>query len=149
MIAVACDHTALKFKEALIERMRERGFEVRDYGTRTAESVDYPVYAEKVAQAVVNGDADRGVLICGTGIGMSIAAGKVRGTRCACCSDAYSAVLSRRHNDANILCLGARVLGIEAARMIVDSWLDAEFEGGRHAVRVGMFKEIEDRQYAQ
>ncbi len=146
MIAIACDHAALGFKAALIEHMRGRGLEVRDYGTHTPDSVDYPAYAEKVALAVQSGEAEKAVLVCGTGIGMSIAAGKVRGTRCACCSDVYSAVLSRQHNDANILCMGARVLGEGAAIMILDAWLDTEFEGGRHARRVSMYAEIEGRQ---
>lgn len=146
MIAIACDHAALEFKAALIGHMEARGIEVRDYGTFTTDAVDYPEYAEKVALAVVSKEAERGVLVCGTGVGMSIAAGKVRGTRCACCSDPYSAALSRRHNDSNILCMGARVLGPGAAEAVLDAWLDAEFEGGRHARRVDMYAQIEERQ---
>lgn len=145
MIAIACDHAALDFKAALVAHMRGRGLEVKDYGAYTAESVDYPEYAEKVALAVASGEVEKGVLVCGTGVGMSIAAGKVHGARCACCSDVYSAVLSRQHNDSNILCMGARVLGAGAASMILDAWLDAGFEGGRHARRVAMYTEIEER----
>lgn len=145
MIAIGCDHTALELKAEIIRHLEKRGETVKDYGVYTTERSDYPVIAETVACAVVSGDAARGILICGTGVGMSIAANKVRGVRCVCCSEPYSAEFSRRHNDTNILAFGARVLGSELAKMITDSWLDAPYEGGRHAPRVEMLSNLEHR----
>jgi len=145
MIAIGCDHTALDMKTEIIAFLRECGQEIEDVGTFTPESVDYPVIAEAVAMAVADGEADRGILICGTGVGMSIAANKVNGIRCACCSEPYSAEFTRRHNDANILAIGARVIDVEMAKMIVKTFLEAEYEAGRHARRVEMFAGIEAR----
>ena len=147
-IAIACDHCAFELKNVLIEHMRGRGKQVYDLGCHSSgDAVDYPVFAERVAMAVSSGEADGGILICGTGIGMSIAAGKVRGIRCVCCSDEYSIKMSRSHNDANILCMGARVPGVaEKAAALLDVWLDTEFDGERHARRVAMYEEIEKRQ---
>ncbi len=145
MIAIASDHTALLYKKELLDFLRTLGHEAEDLGPLTSEPSDYPVYAEKVALSVTSGRAQKGILLCGTGIGMSIAAGKIRGVRCACCSELYSAILSRKHNDANILCLGARVIGIEPAKMIVQAWLETPFEGQRHARRLQMIEELEAR----
>ena len=145
MIVIGCDHTALDMKTEIIAFLQENGLDVEDFGTFTPESVDYPVIAESVAMAVVDGEAARGILICGTGVGMSIAANKVNGIRCACCSEPYSAEFTRRHNDANILAIGARVLGVEMAKMIVKTFLETEYEEGRHERRVRMFAEIEAR----
>lgn len=144
-IAVGNDHTALALKREIIAHLNSRGIEYVDFGTDRNESCDYPYYAEKVALAVKNGEFDGGILICGTGIGVSIAANKVNGVRAAACSEPYSAKLSKEHNNTNVLCFGARVVGPELAKMITDAWLDAEFQGGRHVKRVDMFDEIEKR----
>ena len=144
-IAIGNDHTALEMKKEIIEHLEERGFEVVNFGTDSPESCDYPVYGEKAARAVVSGEADLGVLICGTGVGISLAANKVHGIRAVVCSEPYSAALARRHNNANIVAFGARVIGPELAKMIVDAFLDAEFEGGRHARRVDMIMAIEEK----
>ena len=125
------------------EFLEEMGHEVIDYGTHTEERCDYPVYGEKVARAVAEGEVDQGILICGTGVGISLAANKVKGIRCVVCSEPYSARLSKQHNNTNILAFGARVIGIEMAKMIVTEWLNAEFEGGRHQERVDMIMAIE------
>ena len=143
MIALGSDHAGLPLKLEIIKLLEERGIRYEDFGTHTYESCDYPVYARKAAQAVADGRCQKGLLFCGTGIGVSLAANKVPGIRCVVCSDCYTAVLSRQHNDANMLALGARVVGVDLARMIVNMWLDAVFEGGRHAQRVGMISRIE------
>ena len=135
-IAIGCDHAGFKLKSALLGSVL-KAYDVVDMGTDSAQSVDYPDIAKPVAQAVANGEADYGILICGTGIGMSMVAGKVKGVRAARCSEPYSAEMSRRHNDANVLCFGARVIGIGMAEMIVEKWLSTPFDGGRHARRVG------------
>ena len=127
----------------IAEYLRGKGYEVVLYGTDTTESCDYPIYGKKVADAIVNGECDLGVLICGTGIGISLAANKVKGIRAAVCSDPYSARLTRQHNDANIIAFGARVVGLAMAEMIVDEFLNAEYEGGRHQKRVDMISAIE------
>ena len=124
--------------------LNDKGYNVEDLGPYTPESVDYPTYAEKVGKAVVADKASLGILICGTGIGMSLAANKVKGVRAAACSEVYSAKLTRQHNDANILCLGARVIGIETAKMMVDAFVETEFEGGRHKRRVDMIMALEE-----
>lgn len=146
-IAVGNDHTALEMKREIAGHLEKKGYDVIDLGTNETASCDYPAYGEKVALAVVNGDADLGVAICGTGVGISLAANKVRGIRAVVCSEPYSAKLSREHNDSNVLCFGARVVGTEMAKMIVDSWLDASFEGDRHRRRVDMIMDIEKRQH--
>jgi len=138
MIAIGCDHAATALKEELKAYLLENGAEVRDFGVAAGEKVDYPAMAFEVSNAVVSGACALGLLLCGTGVGMSIAANKVRGIRAACCSEPYSALLSRQHNDSNVLCMGARVVGPELAKMILGAWLNAEFEGGRHATRVDM-----------
>lgn len=145
-IAVGNDHTALDMKKAIKEHLEKKGYEVLDLGTNLAESCDYPVYGEKVGKAVATGEAELGIAICGTGVGISLAAGKVKGIRACVCSEPYTAKLSRMHNDSNVLAFGARVIGIEMAKMITDTWLEAEFEGGRHQRRVDMIMELEKEQ---
>ncbi len=136
MIAIGCDHGGFELKGHIMEHLKEKGIEFKDYGTYSEESVDYPDCAKPVCEAVQNGTAERGILICGTGIGISIAANKYKGIRAALCSDVYSAKMSKQHNNANIICLGGRVTGRELAFMIVDTWLETEFEGGRHENRI-------------
>ena len=143
MIALGSDHAGLPLKLEIIKLLEERGLAYRDYGTTSPERVDYPVYGRLAAEAVARGECERGLIFCGTGVGISLSANKVPGIRCVVCSDCYTAVLSRQHNDANMLALGARVVGVDLARMIVNMWLDAVFEGGRHAQRVGMISRIE------
>ena len=143
-IAIGNDHSATDMKNEIMAYLVEKGYEVVNVGTDGYESVDYPVYGRKVAEAVTDGTCDLGIAICGTGIGISLACNKVRGIRACVCSEPYSAELSRRHNDANILCFGSRVVGPELAKMIVDAFLNAQFEGGRHARRVGQIMAIEE-----
>ena len=143
-IYIGCDHAALHMKNDIIGHLNDNGYNVEDLGPYTPESVDYPVYAEKVGKAVVEDEGSLGILICGTGIGMSLAANKIRGVRAAACSEAYSAKLTRMHNNANVLCLGARVIGIETAKMMVDAFVTTDFEGGRHQRRVDMITALED-----
>lgn len=146
MIAIASDHAALDMKEAIKAYLQERGYAVEDLGTHTRERVDYCDYGFKVGEAVGSGRYERGILFCGTGVGISISANKVRGIRAVVCSEPYSAKLSRQHNDTNVLALGARVVGIELAKMIVDTWLSTPYEGGRHGDRVRKIAEYEQRQ---
>ena len=148
MIAIGSDHGGFALKQEIMKHLEAAGYAYKDYGTYTADSCDYPVYGEAVARAVAGGEAERGILgilICGTGIGISISANKVKGIRAALCGDCYSAEMTRRHNDANILALGARVLGPGLALKIVDTFLTTEFEGGRHARRVALISDIENR----
>lgn len=142
-IAIGNDHTALEMKQQIAQYLQELGHEVINLGTDSTQRCDYPVYGEKVARAVAQGKADLGIAICGTGVGISLAANRVRGIRAVVCSEPYSAALSRAHNNTNVLAFGARVVGTELAKLIVKSWLEAEFEGGRHARRVQMLDEIE------
>lgn len=135
----------MELKEIILDFLAEKGHEVINLGTDTTESCDYPVYGEMVGRAVVSGEADLGIAICGTGLGISLAANKVKGVRACVCSEPYTAVMSRRHNNSNVLCFGARVVGSELAKMIVEQWLEAEFEGGRHQRRVDLIMEIENR----
>lgn len=144
MIAIACDHAALELKAEVIKILNERGLEYEDFGTYTADSCHYPIFGARAANAVASGKCDRGILICGTGIGMSLVANKVKGIRCALCSDSYSAKMTRAHNDSNMLAMGARVIGVEVAKEIVAAWLDTPFEGGRHQTRVDMITAIEN-----
>lgn len=144
-IAIGNDHAAVEMKNEISAFLKELGHEVINFGTDSGESVNYPVYGEKVGRAVASGEADCGIAICGTGVGISLAANKVKGVRAVVCSEPYSAKLAKQHNNANVLCFGARVIGIELAKMIVTEWLNAEFEGGRHADRVKMIMEIENR----
>ncbi|MCQ2770710.1 MAG: ribose 5-phosphate isomerase B [Clostridia bacterium] len=145
-IGIGNDHVAVEMKNEIKAYLESKGYEVVNFGTDSTERANYPVYGEAVANAIVNGEVDLGVLICGTGVGISLAANKVNGIRACVCSEPYSAKLSRQHNNSNIIAFGARVIGIETAKMIVDEWLSAEYEGGRHAVRVEMLADIERRQ---
>ncbi len=143
-IALACDHSALEMKQLVKTILDEMGLDYCDFGTDTADSCDYPVFAARAAKAVASGECDRGIVICGTGIGVSIVANKVKGVRCALCSEPYSAKLTRLHNDSNVLAFGARVIGPELARMIVETWLTTPFEGGRHQRRVDLITAVEE-----
>ena len=145
MYAIGSDHGGFALKQEIMAHLKEKGVAFKDFGTYTAESCDYPVYGEAVARAVANGECERGICICGTGIGISMACNKVKGIRCAVCGDCYSAEMTRRHNDANVLAMGGRVLGSGLALKIVDTFLETPFEGGRHARRVGLIGEIENR----
>ena len=142
MIAVACDHGGFALKTALIKHLEERGLEYKDFGTYSDDACDYPIYAKAAARAVASGECGRGIIICGTGIGVSITANKVRGIRAALCGDVFSAKACREHNDANILALGARVTGEGLALMIADAFLDTPFSNGeRHVRRISMIEE--------
>ena len=144
-IGIGNDHAALEMKNQVMEYLEEKGYEVINYVTNTPESCNYPEFGEKVGRAVVSGEVDCGILICGTGVGISLAANKVKGVRAVVWSEPYSAKLSKQHNNTNILAFGARVVGIELAKMIIDEWLGAEFEGGRHQTRVDMIMAIENK----
>lgn len=144
-IGIGNDHAAVEMKNEVVEFLKELGHEVVNFGTDTHESCNYPVYGEKVGRAVASGEVDAGILICGTGVGISLAANKVKGVRAVVCSEPYSAKLSKQHNNTNILAFGARVIGIELAKMIITEWLNAEFEGGRHQTRVDMIMDIENK----
>ncbi len=142
MIGIGSDHGGFELKEKVKKHLEERGLKYKDFGTYSADSCDYPVYGRAVAKAVASGECDRGILICGTGIGISITANKVKGIRAALCSDCYSAQATREHNDANILAMGARVLGDGLALKIVDTFLDTPFSGDeRHKRRISMIEE--------
>lgn len=143
-IAIGNDHAAVEMKEHIKKHLEAKGYTVVDYGTNTSESTAYAIYGKKVADAVASGECDYGVLICGTGIGISLAANKVKGIRAAVCSEPYSARLTRLHNNANIIAFGARVVGIGMAEMIVDEFFSTEFEGGRHQTRIDMITDIEE-----
>ncbi|MBQ8140379.1 MAG: ribose 5-phosphate isomerase B [Clostridia bacterium] len=144
-IAVGCDHAGFAIKNAVIEHIKKKGLEYTDVGTYSSNSCHYPVYASAVCEKILSGECELGILICGTGIGMSIAANKHKGIRAACCSDTFSARLTREHNDANVLCFGERVVGIGLALDLVDAFLDAEYmNSGNHPVRVKMLSEIEE-----
>ena len=135
-IAIAADHGGFELKDSMVEYIKSLGNEVVDLGTNSADSVDYPDYAKKVCEEIQQGNSDLGILICGTGIGMSLAANRFEGIRAACVSDVYSAKMSRNHNNANVLCIGARVIGDEVAKLIIKTFLENEFEAGRHQRRV-------------
>lgn len=140
MIALGCDHGGLEIKNAIIEELKNKGIDYIDLGTNTTDSVDYPVYAKKVCAEITSGRCEKGILCCGTGIGMSIAANKVKGIRAAVLSDAFSAEMTRRHNDSNVLCLGGRVIDSAKAVELANIFLNTEFEGGRHEKRVAMLE---------
>ena len=142
-IALGCDHGGLEHKNAIGEFLKEQGFEVVDYGIYEQVSVDYPDIAKKVCESIQNGEAERGILVCGTGIGMSIAANKYKGIRAAACSEHFSAKFTRLHNNSNILCLGGRVIGVGTALELAELFVNTEFEGGRHQKRVAKISEIE------
>lgn len=143
-IAIACDHGGYELKKDIIKHLEARGFEICDFGCDSTASVDYPDYALPASQAVAKGECDLGILICGTGIGMSLCANKVKGIRAACCSDTFSARMTRMHNNSNILCFGARVVGLGLATDMVDLFLDTEFEGERHNKRIEKMMAIEN-----
>lgn len=142
-LGIGSDHGGFELKEHIKAFLEKEGIEVVDYGTYSTDSVDYPDYGKKVAEAVVAKEVERAIVICGTGIGISIACNKVKGIRCALCGDTYSARMSREHNDANILSLGARVIGLDLATEIVAAWIKSEFQAGRHEKRVNKISEIE------
>jgi ribose 5-phosphate isomerase B len=144
MLAIGSDHSAYEFKELIKEYLSEKNIEFKDYGTSSTERVDYPVYGERVAKAVASSECEKGLLFCGTGVGISITANKVKGIRAVVCSEPYSAKLSRLHNDTNILALGSRVVGIELAKMIIDIWLETPFEGGRHQDRILLMEKLQN-----
>ena len=145
MIAIGSDHGGFELKEHIKKHLEERGLEYKDFGCYDENSVDYPDIAEKVCNAINSGDADKGILVCGTGIGISIAANKIDGIRAAHCHDVYSAEMTKRHNNANVICMGGRVIGRELAFKIIDAWLDAEFEGGRHQKRIEKIHALENK----
>lgn len=148
-IALGCDHAAYQLKEQLKAHLTEQGYELEDFGTFDEASVDYPDYAFFVGRAVVDGECERGILLCGTGIGIGIAANKIPGIRAALCHDLFSAEASRQHNNANILTMGARVIQPDLAMQIADIWLKTEFEGGRHQRRLDKITNIEDTMAAE
>ena len=143
-IVIGCDHAGYGLKGKVIDHLEELGYEVIDVGTDSTDSWDYPVFAHRLCVKIQNGEAPLGILICGTGIGMSLVANKHKGIRAACCSDTFSARLTRVHNDANVLCFGERVVGLGLALDLVDNFIGAEYEGGKHARRVGMITAIEE-----
>ena len=142
-IAIGCDHGGYLLKQDILIWLEENDYEFEDFGCYNTESVDYPVYAEKVARAVASGECEKGIVICTTGIGVSMAANKVKGIRCALCGDSYSAEMTRRHNDANVLAMGAGIIGPNMAKKIPEVYLTTAFEGGRHARRVGLLDNIQ------
>lgn len=144
-IAIASEHAGYDLKEKLVEYLRNKGFEVDDLGAQSDEAIDYPFIASGLAEKVMNAEYDCGILICGTGIGMSLAAGKVPGIRAALCTDPFMSQMAREHNNANVLCLGAWITGLKLSYAIVDAYLDAEFNAGRHARRVAQIGEIEQK----
>lgn len=145
-LVIGNDHVAVEMKREIKAYLEAKGIEVLDVGTSSSERFNYPVSGFRAARMVASGEVDGGVLICGTGVGISLAANKVKGIRACVCSDPYTARLSKQHNNSNIIAFGARVIGVETAKMIVDEWLDAEYEGGRHQIRIDMITEIEETQ---
>lgn len=145
-IAIGCDHGGITLKDSIVNYLEERGVQIEDFGTFGTESVDYPDYAYKVARSVADGRVDKGILMCGTGIGISIAANKVNGIRCALCHNTETARLTALHNDSNILAMGGRVIDSDTAVDIVKTWLDTPFEGGRHINRINKISEIEKKE---
>ena len=144
MLAIGADHAGYEAKETIKEYLQEKMIEVKDFGTFSKESCHYPVFAEKVSRSVASGESEKGILVCGSGIGVSIAANKIKGIRAALCYEPLLAEMARKHNDANVLCLGARFSGAETIKKIIDVFLKTEFEGGRHAERVKLISDIEN-----
>ena len=144
MIALGADHGGYELKEAIKKHLDEKGVEYKDFGTFTGEAIDYPIIAKQVALSITSGECERGILCCGTGVGISIAANKVKGIRAAAVSDCFTAQATREHNDSNIICLGERIVGPGLAMRIVDTWLNASFQGGRHQTRVDMICDLEN-----
>lgn len=145
-IAIGCDHGGITLKDSIVNYLEERGVQIEDFGTFGTDSVDYPDFAYKVARSVADGKADKGILMCGTGIGISIAANKVNGIRCALCHNTDTAKLTAMHNDSNVLAMGGRVIDADTAVNIVKTWLDTPFEGGRHINRINKISEIEKKE---
>ncbi len=145
-LAIGNDHVAIEMKNEIKAYLEDRGIDVEDVGTNSPERFHYPISGYRVARLVAAGEVDGGILICGTGVGISLAANKVHGIRACVCSDPYTARLSKQHNNTNIIAFGARVIGVETAKMIVDEWLNAKYEGGRHQIRIDMISEIEETQ---
>ena len=145
-LVIANDHAAVEMKNEIVEHLKAKGYEVINLGTDKHESCHYPVYGYRAAKMVAAGEVDGGILICGTGLGISLTANKVKGIRCCVCSEPYTARMSRQHNQDNMLAFGARVIGPDLAKMIVDVWLETEFQGGRHQTRVDMIMEVEATQ---
>ena len=145
MLVIASDHGGFALKQELMEHLRKRGVEFEDIGSHTPDSCDYPIYAEQAARGVAQGIYEKGILLCGTGIGMSLAANKIKGIRCALVSDCVSAEMCRAHNDANMIAMGGRVIGPELAKRMVDLFLDTPFMGGRHARRVDLIRALEEK----
>lgn len=143
MIAIACDHGGYALKEKVKAHLAEAGYQVKDFGTNSLDSCDYPDYAAPAAKAVASGECEKGIVICTTGIGVSIVANKVDGVRCALCTDTFAAEMTRRHNDTNMLAMGAGIVGENLALKIVDTWINTEFEGGRHQRRVDKITALE------
>lgn len=142
MIALANDHSALELKEEIKQLLEERKIPYKDFGTNSNASCHYPIFGARAARAVAAGECEKGILLCGTGLGIGLVANKVNGIRCAICSEPYTAKMSRAHNDANMIAIGARVVGADLARMIIETWLDTPFEGGRHQVRVDLMMAV-------
>ena len=140
-IAIGADHAGVEYKQPLIQYLESKGYEIVNVGTDTTDSVDYPIYAKKVCEEVASGRVDTGILICGTGIGMSMMANKQKGIRAAVCGDIKSAEFTRLHNDANVLCMGARIISFDLCKQITDIYLTTDFMGGKHKVRIDMFEE--------
>ncbi len=145
MIALANDHAGFELKEVIKQMLDENNIQYKDFGAPAQKRAEYPIYALALCNAVASGECEKGILICGTGVGMSLAANKVKGIRCVVCSETYSAKMSRLHNDTNVLAIGARVLGTDVAKEVVSTWIETEFEGGRHAERVQMITDIEQK----
>ncbi len=145
-LVIGNDHAAVDMKNEIKQYLEEKGIEIIDVGTNSTDSFNYPISGYRVGKMVAEGKVDGGIAICGTGVGISLACNKVNGVRACCCSEPYSAEMSKRHNNSNVVCFGARVIGIETAKQIVDAWINAKFEGGRHGNRVDMIMEIQDTQ---
>ena len=146
-LVIGNDHAAVDMKNEIKQYLEEKGIEIVDVGTNSTDSFNYPISGYRVGKMVADGKVDGGIAICGTGVGISLACNKVDGVRACCCSEPYSAEMSKRHNNSNVICFGARVIGIETAKQIVDAWINAKFEGGRHGNRVDMIMEIQDTQH--
>ena len=146
-IVIGCDHAGYELKEAIKEKLQKEGHEINDVGCYSTESVDYPKYGHAVGKAVASGEAERGIAICGTGIGISLVCNKYKGIRCALCTNEFMAKMSRQHNDAQILAFGERVVGLGVALGMIDAFFEEEFAGGRHATRVNGIKEIEEKHF--
>jgi len=146
-LVIGNDHAAVDMKNEIKQYLEEKGIEIVDVGTNSTDSFNYPISGYRVGKMVAEGKVDGGIAICGTGVGISLACNMVDGVRACCCSEPYSAEMSKRHNNSNVICFGARVIGIETAKQIVDAWINAKFEGGRHGNRVDMIMEIQDTQH--